>query len=186
VRSRYRYLGILAGGGITFALLTPFAPTAQAACTPPVNGACGDTAVTFAVTGGGLAISVPGGTVDLGGAAPGATSAAASLGTVQVADTRGADLVWHCRVQATNLTSSGKPDIPATGGHYVPGTITTDNGTASGTTSTDLSASTDIASHATGTGNSTSSWNPNITWIVPLTAQAGTYTGTVTHSVSPT
>src|SRR5687767_7460681 len=50
-----------------------------------------DTVATFSITAGGLAVTVPSGTVALTGAtaAAGSSSVAGTLGTVSVADTRG-------------------------------------------------------------------------------------------------
>jgi hypothetical protein len=187
VRSRYRYLGLLAGGGVTFALVVvPGSPAQAAPCVPPAAG-CGITTVTFDVTGDGLLISVPDGPVDLGAGAPGDTTTPASLGTVTVTDARAGDLVWNCRVQSTAFTATGVNAIPASAGRYVAGTVTSNNGTATGLNSNDMSANTSIATHAAGTGNSISTWTPTMSIVIPNTAQAATdYTGTVTHSVTPT
>ncbi|WJK42161.1 hypothetical protein O7608_07170 [Solwaraspora sp. WMMA2056] len=39
-------------------------------------------------------------------------------------------------------------------------------------------------SHDGGTGNNSATWNPTLDVNVPLANIAGTYTGTVTHSVA--
>jgi hypothetical protein len=38
--------------------------------------------------------------------------------------------------------------------------------------------------HAGGTGDNTPTWDPQITIAIPLNSMAGTYTGTITHTVS--
>jgi hypothetical protein len=143
--------------------------------------------VTFNVSSGTLAISVPNGPINLGTGAPGSTTTPASLGTVTVSDTRGSNLVWVCRVQSTAFAATGVNDIPASAARYAVAAITTDNGTVTSSNSNDMSVNTVIATHSSGTGNSTTTWNPTMSIVIPLTAQAANgYTGTVTHSVSPT
>ncbi|NUK06267.1 hypothetical protein [Streptomyces lunaelactis] len=187
MRYGYRHIGLLAAGGVTFALVAvPGSPAQAAPCVPPADG-CGTTTVTFDVTGDGLLMSVPDGPVDLGAGAPGDTTTPVSLGTMTVTDARAGDLVWTCRVQSTSFTAAGVNPIPASTGRYVPGTVNTNNGTANSQNSNDMSANNPIATHAAGTGNSTSTWTPTMSIVIPNTAQAATdYSGTVTHSVTPT
>lgn len=155
-----------------------------------------DTIVTFDVTAGSLDITAPAGPVDLGDGAPGSTITN-QLGVVAVSDTRGgATSVWDATVYSTAFTNgaltipvgavsywSGDslPGSETGGGTFTPGQPTTDDQVPlTGTAITAIPA----FSHSGGTGGSTASWNPTLVVRVPITAQLGTYTGTVTHQVA--
>ena len=162
----------------------------SAATTPAL--ADGGTTATFALTGGSLAITVPASTVALntGTVNTGAASASAQLGSVTVADTRGA-LVnsWTATVSSTAFTtgtattnetvavnqiaySSGAFTAHSGLGVFVPGLLV--NGTLPGT----------AGSYTGAAGNSSTAWNPTLTFTLLSSQVAGTYTGTVTHSVA--
>jgi hypothetical protein len=155
--------------------------------------AAADTTVTFAITSGSLTISVPA-TKALGSVAPGA-SATAQLGAVTVTDLRAmASASWTATVSSTDFTTGGATPaetIPATAVSYWSGPATTSTSTATRTpgqaTVTDaaaISTSTTAFALTAGSGNSTTAWNPTLIVDTPSTALAGTYTGTVTHSVA--
>ncbi|MEV0537704.1 hypothetical protein [Kitasatospora sp. NPDC050463] len=143
-------------------------------------------------TTGTLSVGVPT-TAGLGSAAPGGTVGAA-VGAVTVSDQRGlTNATWTATASATNFTTGGA--TPAE-------TITTSNvyywsGPATNTTGTvtvspgqsDASAKQSLGSPrgafvSTGNGNSSTTWSPTVVITVPAAGVAGTYTGTVTHSVA--
>jgi hypothetical protein len=148
---------------------------------------------TLTVTPGTLAISVPSST-SLGSAAP-SGSISAQLGTVQVTDARFITSdAWTATVSATSFTTGGGtgPETIATTsvkywsgnftsktglGTFTPGQLTASNAVV-------LSASRTAFTHTFGNLTSTASWTPTLVIAVPATAVAGTYSGTVTHSVA--
>lgn len=160
---------------------------------PAVAAPSGETIVTFDVTAGSLGITVPAGPVDLGSAPPGDTLTG-ELGEVSVSDTRGGeDSVWVARAYGSIFTS-GALEIPPTAISYWSGEAITSAG--GGTFTAGQPAVGDavplgffatpitVFSHSGGTGGSTATWNPNLILRIPITAQVGTYTGTVGHSVA--
>ncbi|HEX2062869.1 MAG TPA: hypothetical protein VHE80_00445 [Acidimicrobiales bacterium] len=176
----------------TKALLVAGAVTTMLAGSSPLAGAApGDTGATFLIQSGALAISVPTSTVDLGTVGTGAASFAnRPLGNVTVTDARGALLAtWVATVSSTDFTtggasanetvlksaisySSGSPVTGSTGsGTFVPGTLATM--TTPGT----------AAAWTAGVGNNTQVWNPQLSFTLLPTQVAGTYSGTISHSV---
>lgn len=153
----------------------------------------GDTTVTLTVEAGALTIGVPA-TKDLGTAGAGG-QATGQLGTVQVVDERGLLVgAWTATVSSTSFTTGG-----GTGPETIPtGNISYWSGPATATTGlgvpvpgqlTALNAVTldqtrTAFSKALGAGNNSTSWNPTLIVSVPASAVAGSYTGTVTHSVA--
>lgn len=162
----------LALGGV-FAL----AGTAQAATT-------GATDATFAISGGALSITVPASPVALATVATGALSASGQLGPVTVGDTRGAlSNGWTTTVTSTAFTtgtsttnetvsvgnvaySSGAFTAHSGNGTFVPGSLVT------------------APSYTAGAGNSSTTWNPTLTFTLAASQVAGTYSGTITHSLA--
>ncbi|AUY53684.1 hypothetical protein C2142_38125 [Streptomyces sp. CB01881] len=141
---------------------------------------------------GTMSISLPT-AASLGAAAPGGTISAA-LGQVTVSDGRGlATSTWTATVAATNFTTgAGTPaqTITTANVSYWSGPATSTNGTVTVTPGqSDASAkqalnSSRSAFSSTGNGNSTTSWTPALVVTIPAGAAAGTYTGTITHSVA--
>src|SRR6266566_3791263 len=126
-----------------------------------------DTPTTFGITAGGLGVAVPA-AANLGSAAPGA-SATAQLGAVTVTDDRAAlGAAWTATVSATAFTGTGT----ATAGQATAGAAVV------------LSTGQTAFTWSAGSGNNSASWNPTLIVAVPATAVAGTYSGTVTHSVA--
>lgn len=166
------------------------------AATPAAAQDTGDTTTTFDVDAGTLDITVPA-TADLGNGDAG-TTITGQLGVVTVDDTRGAaDASWEAEVEATEFTTGAGTDpseiVAAADIDYWsgPATATTGNGTFTPAQPTSgdaepLSDTTPITAftHTGGTGNNSASWNPTLDVNVPLANIAGTYTGTVTHSVA--
>jgi hypothetical protein len=150
-------------------------------------------AFTLTIAPGLLAITVPS-TVTLGSAAP-SGSISAQLGTVQISDTRNISPdPWTVTVSATSFKTGGgtAPEtIPTTAVSYWSGSFTAKTGTGTFTglqaTASDavvLSASQTAFTHTGGLLTSSASFNPTLIIAVPAAAVAGTYTGTITHSVA--
>ena len=135
---------------------------------------------------GTLSISVPDAR-DLGAGAPG-TTITNTLGNVTVDDQRSAGpSEWTASVAATDFTSPGAPQIPASAVTYTPGTEVSHigNGTFAPGSAGPLSPTPAPAYSCTGgTGTSQLVWNPTLAVAVPSTAIAAVYSGTVIHSVA--
>jgi hypothetical protein len=149
----------------------------------------GSTTATFSIVSGSLAISVPA-LADLGSVPSGATVISALLGNVQVVDARASSSgSWTATVSSTSfITGGGSPaeTVPASAVTYDPGQAIASTGTgtftqgtpgALGTPRTAFSASSEV-------GSTSVTWDPQITVQIPAAAVAGTYTGTITHSVA--
>jgi hypothetical protein len=155
----------------------------------PMASAAAGTSATFTLTGGSLSISQPS-TATLGSAATGSLTLSGSLGNVTVTDTRGnLTATWTATVSSTNFTTgtattyetvtagsiaytAGLPSSTTGIGTFVPGTLT------------GLGTSGTAASWTVGTGNNSATWDPTITFTLSPSQVAGTYTGTITHSVA--
>ena len=150
----------------------------------------GGTPVSVEVTGGSLDISVPAGPVDLGSVTASGSAQAVSgqLGTVTVTDNRGGTDGWAATAFATDLTTTRGSSISVSKPGSV--TYTPGNATVTGTahvtpTSLDALYPGGTVQTATGVdGANSASWSPIIAVRVPAGAPAGTYTTTITHSVS--
>jgi hypothetical protein len=147
-----------------------------------------DTATTFELTAGGLAISAPK-TADLGEAAVGSAAVSGKLGPVTVTDDRGALVAaWTATVSSTDFTTgSATPGetVPKRNLLYTPGLPTASNPTVGAFVPTAGALGLPLPVYvAATTGNNFATWNPTVTITLPAQAVAGTYTGTITHSVS--
>ena len=143
--------------------------------------------MSVAVIGGSLSIAAPA-SADLGTTSPGGT-AGDSLGDVQVTDDRGFGAGWTATVSSTNfITGDGAPaeTIPAGDGTYaINGLTATGSATFSHVAMVGLSGSPEAVVSATNVGGNTSvTWNPSLQIAVPGGAIVGTYSATITHSVS--
>jgi hypothetical protein len=151
----------------------------------PAFAADAGTGTTFTITGGALTISAPGGTVSLG---TGAASVAAqtitgSLGPVTVTDSRGNILGWVTSAISTAFTSGGLT-VPATAISYgLSAPTVTGTATVVPLAAVDLTAAKTVETATAVIGVNTAVWNPSISVAVPLSAQTGVYTATMTHSV---
>ena len=148
------------------------------------------TSATFTLSGGGLSITEPA-SATLGSAATGATSLAGSLGSVTVSDLRGKlTATWTASVTSTDFTTGGGSTyetVPAGSIAYNSGLATATNGVGAFTAGvlTGLSNTTaGTAGSWTGTGNNSATWDPTITFTLSPSQVAGTYSGTITHSVA--
>ncbi len=150
----------------------------------PASAAEGDTTVTFALTGSTLSVSVSD-NATLNGGNTGSEAVSGQLGQVTVTDRRGGTAVWSAKASTTKFTTgTGNPE--STSVTYNGGAIST-----TGTivivpkgTQTLTATPTEVAAPTSVVGNNTAAWNPTLTVNLPSDAVAGTYTGTVTTSVS--
>ncbi|MER5650057.1 hypothetical protein [Streptosporangium sp. NPDC002524] len=138
----------------------------------------------------GLDITVPA-SVNLGGARMNGTISA-HLGTVTVVDSRLLLASWVATVSATDFTRTGSPAavIGKARVSYWSGPVTAAVGIAVRTpgqptaaAAQSLSSSRTAFTKQLGVLGTSTSWNPTLIVSVPDFAVAGTYTGTVTHSV---
>lgn len=182
VRRRIAVGTLLAGAGAA-ALAGLQAPAASA------------TGVTFTLAGGSLSISQPSSTATLTGAAlgPTGTTMSGALGATTVTDNRGSTAGWTSTIATTAFSDGGTGSLAAsTAKAYVPSAITT-TGTVTASAGlyvlagTGLTLSTSAQSFVTGTlalGVNSATFTPYLAVTVPATATTGTYTGTVTQTVS--
>ncbi len=147
------------------------------------------TTATVTVTGGALEITVPPDAGSLGSISNTVSGGviSGSLGQVQVNDARSAAAGsgWVASVISTAFTPSAGPTIGAAAVGYVAGPITK-VGTAT-FTANDPTALTGAVAGVTAsgiTGDNSATWNPTIKVTVAGGKAAGTYTGTITHSVA--
>jgi hypothetical protein len=188
-------LGIpLTGAAALIVAMAVALPARAATC--PASTTC-STTVTFTVTApDGLTITVPDGPVNIGSGTPG-NQISGQLGSITVSDQRAAlTATWVASVVAATggFTTGGgtaAETIPNTAVLYWsgPATATTGTGTfvpgqANAAAAQSLDTSRTAFSKTTGSGNNSATWNPTIVINVPAQAVAGTYTGTVNHSVA--
>ena len=137
---------------------------------------------------GPLSISVPD-SVNLGSAKPG-SGVSAQLGAVTVTDTRYIpDAAWTATVSSTTFTTgdaTASETIAKSLIGYSPGAATDTTGDAEFTPGTTggLGSARTAFSASDGTGENSATWNPTITVTLPVGVRVGTYTATITHSVS--
>ncbi|MFD8527962.1 hypothetical protein ACFV0L_11195 [Streptosporangium canum] len=147
-----------------------------------------DTVVTFSITAEGLTVSAPG-SANLGPVASGAASVSGQIGPITVTDDRGTlNGSWNATVISTDFTTgegTGPETIPNINVSYSPGPATATTGTGTFTPGPGGIVNVPRVAFA-GTelvGNDSVTWNPTLTVTIPSAAVAGTYSGTVTHSV---
>jgi len=153
-----------------------------------------DSITTFAITAGSLNVTVPA-SKDLGSGTTGANTISAQLGTITIADTRGALLgTWTTTVSSSDFVTGGgtaAETISAAAVTYWSGPATASSGVATRTPGqANAAAAQTLDTPRTAfsatliTGNNSTSWNPTVTVNVPSAVVAGSYTGTITHSVA--
>lgn len=148
----------------------------------------GDTDVTFTLTAGTLSVAETNAAVDLGTVGEVvAQTVTGSLGNVTVTDNRGAAIVaWTASVASTDFTN-GTTTIDGDATVYTTGLVTQDSGTAVGVpvvTVVGTKTAPVAVVVATGSGSNQSTWTPTVSVVVPPNATVGTYTATITHSIS--
>lgn len=165
---------------------------------PGAEAAPGDTSTTFTLTGGALSVSVPASanltssqTINT---AVNATSLTGQLGSTTVADSRGQLIAtWAASVDGTDFTT-GTASASETvvddnvsywaGAATFTGVVTPVPGQLTALDAQNLGQSRTAMSGTLGVGNNTATWNPTLIVSVPAGNVAGTYTGTITHSVA--
>ncbi|MER7498921.1 hypothetical protein AB0L05_26925 [Nonomuraea pusilla] len=187
-------LGVAAGVAGLVAAGVVALPAQAGTC--PASTTC-STTVTFTVTAqGGLSITVPDGPVSIGTDHPGG-QISGQLGAVSVSDLRAAvTATWVASVVAASggFTTGGgtaAETIPNTALLYWSGAATSTSGTgtfvpgqAGAGDAVSLDTTRTAFSKTSGSGNNSATWNPTIVINVPAQAVAGTYTGTINHSVA--
>jgi FG-GAP-like repeat len=145
---------------------------------------------------GGLAIMIPTAGVGLGSATPGG-QVSRSLGAFTVANNRAAGpFTWTATVTASHFTTGGGSPAetitnanvsywsgPALSNAQM-GTGTFTPGQTTAGAAVTLNIPRTAFSHPLGANVSSRAWNPTVRVNIPAFAVAGTYTGTITHSVS--
>lgn len=171
----------------------------------PANADPGDTPVTFALTSGGLAIATPTATATLVGGSIASIAGAAvqgSIGSTTVTDARGGVVGWKTTMKGTafsNGTGDGFTTIPVGNVKaFVPVTdavtgLVSSTGVVTATAlpyvtaATGLPLTTTAQDFVTATlvvGSNSATFAPSLNVSIPANATAGTYTGTVTQTVS--
>lgn len=168
----------------TVALSSGLAVAGFVGIASPASAAPGDTAGTFAITGGTIAISNPA-TANFGSVATGTLTVSGLLGPVSVVDTRGA-LVnsWTTSVTSSAFvagTSTPGETVTEPNVTYVSGATTAHTGLGVFVPGTKNPTP---PSYAGAAGNSSTTWNPTVTFALQTSQVAGTYTGIVTHSLA--
>jgi hypothetical protein len=179
--------------GATVAAVLAFAAAITTLALPAgaASAAAADTPGQFQVTAGGLAITVPTSTVNFGSVASGATSVSGQLGTVTVTDTRGLlTASWTATVSTTTFTTGGgttNETVAKSAISYASGAATATTGVGVFTpvlVAVSLATPQTGATWTAGVANNTATWNPTLTFALLTTQVAGTYAGTITHSVT--
>ncbi|GAA3954127.1 hypothetical protein GCM10023085_40800 [Actinomadura viridis] len=138
-----------------------------------------------------VTVSVPA-SADLGQGGVGG-QITARLGTVTVTDDRPGATTWTATVTSTNFSPQNGSAIARSDISYRSGPVTASTGTGARNSGqpTEKHAVTLNTPRTAFSGTKpnstpvmTTSWNPTIVVNVPFTAVAGTYTGTITHSVT--
>ena len=159
----------------------------------PANATQG---VTFTLTAGSLVVSDPS-AKSIGTVASGSASVSSTLGSVTVTDGRGALLgTWTASVASTDFTTGGataNETISKSLVDYWSGAATASSGTAVFVPGQLLAlnkvalGSAQTAFSATGVvGVNSATWNPTLVVNLPSNAVTGTYSGTITNSVTGT
>jgi hypothetical protein len=155
---------------------------------PALAATASSTPVTVEVGGGALGISAPGGLVDLGSvpASTAVQNVQHVLGTVTVTDDRAGTAGWVATAEAPDFTGPQTISTSAAGlVTYNPGNVTvTGTATVAATFENQMYPAGPVETATGVSGNNTAAWNPTLTVTIPANALAGTYSTTITHSVS--
>ena len=150
--------------------------------------------VTFTLTAGALTVSDPA-DKSLGSVSTGTASISNSLGNTTVTDSRGALLgTWTASVSSTDFTTGAGTEDETIGKaevDYYSGAATASSGTAvrvpgqaTALLAQDLGAARTAFSATGVVGNNATTWVPTVVVNIPADSVAGTYSGTITHSVT--
>lgn len=166
-------------------LILPVALSVAGALVLAGPASAADTDVTVTVTGGTLSISAPAAAVSLGTfvASVESQQASAQLGNVTVTDNRGGIAGWTAAAGASAFS-----DGPSAGlliSYTTPTAVVTGaTATVTPADSADLFVSSTVQTASAVSGAHAAVWNPTVTVTLPAGARVGTYTSTITHSVS--
>ena len=150
--------------------------------------------VTFTLTAGALTVSDPA-DKSLGSVATGTATVTNTLGNTTVVDSRGALLgTWTSTVSSTDFTTGTATEdetITKDLVDYYSGAATAFSGTAvlvpgqaTALLAQDLGAARTAFSATGVVGNNSATWVPTVVVNIPSDSVAGTYSGTITHSVT--
>jgi hypothetical protein len=154
------------------------------------------TTTTFTLTGAGLSISAPASANLSASTNIGSVSLGSALGTVTVTDARGGLLgSWTAAVSSTDFVTNAQSSsntITKANVSYWSGVATVTAGQVAVPVGQQLTALNAVALSSQQnavltsgvTGNAVVTWNPTLSITVPADVVAGTYTGTITHSVA--
>jgi hypothetical protein len=154
----------------------------------PASADDDDTTLTVTVVGGELEISVNSATRNLGTVenTPDGTIVTGSLGEVTVRDNRNAPegSSWVATAVATELKPKKGRGISAGNISYSPGRVDKQGTcTVRASETVNLKRSQAVVTASEISGNNVASWTPTISVKIPAGVVAGTYKGTITHSV---
>lgn len=165
----------------TLALSSGLAVAGFAGLAGPAHAA--DTPATFAITAGAISISVPA-SASFGSVTTGTLIVTGPLGPVTVADNRGAIVnTWATTVANSAFvtgTSTPAESVEATSVAYASGATTAHTGLGVFVPGTKALPPT----YTGAAGNSSTTWDPTVTFTLLSSQVAGTYTGIVTHSLA--
>lgn len=150
--------------------------------------------VTFTLTAGALTVSDPADKA-IGTVATGTASITNTLGATSVTDNRGALLgTWTSTVDSTDFTTgaaTANETITKDLVSYYSGAATAFTGVAvlvpgqaTALNAQDMSVSRTAFSATGVVGNNSATWIPSVVVSIPSDSVAGTYSGTITHSVT--
>jgi len=155
----------------------------------PLGANTGPTPTTFAVNGGLLTVATPD-SASLGAVTVAAPTISSALGVVTVNDLHAVlNGSWTASVVSTAFTTGAGTTnevIAASSVNYIPGSAVITSGTAvfSQGPGGALDAAETAFSASNAIGANSARWNPNVTVSLPSSVVAGTYPGTITHSVA--
>jgi hypothetical protein len=150
--------------------------------------------VTFTLTAGSLTVSDPA-NKSLGSVATGTASLTNTLGSTSVTDNRGSLLgTWTSTVASTDFTTgtaTADETITKDNVTYYSGPTTAFTGVAVlvpgqplAVNAVDMSVSRTAFSATGVVGNNSATWIPSVVVNIPSDSVAGTYSGTITHSIT--
>jgi len=163
--------------------------TAGFAALVPAAANAADTSVTFTLSGGSLTISAPASATLTGATlAVGGTSVSGSLGGTTVTDARGTlTHVDTVNMASTDFSDGSGDTVPATGatGYSGVGTISGVAVSVPTLVGVALNGAGSTVYQMTGVvGSASATYSPTVAVTIPTNTIAGTYTGTVTQTVS--
>lgn len=155
------------------------------------------TDATFTITGGALSIAQPASvTLTGGGSSLLGASVTGALGATTVTDERNGTVGWTSRVHGTDFSNGTttiaignvKAYVPTLPAMTVTGVVTASQGVAvdalNGVTVAGAAPGNALVTATAVVGNNTVAFTPHISIPIPSNATAGTYSGTITQTVS--